>query len=115
VTYDKAHEGMIDLQLVGGDAAACASASVRKSSASIATVRKAKKTTVINSLWSSDNHGRYSTQGNNSVATVMGTQWLTQNLCDGTLTRVARGKVRVRDTHTGRTVIVTAGHSYVAK
>jgi streptogramin lyase len=67
------------------------------------------------SLWSQDEHGRYSTHGANSVATVMGTRWETVESCAGTLTLVQRGRVRVHDLHRGVTVVVSAGHSYLAR
>jgi hypothetical protein len=66
-------------------------------------------------LWGSDDHGRFRTRGSNSVATVRGTEWYTADRCDGTLTRVKRGSVAVRDLHRKRTVVVGAGHSYLAQ
>ena len=66
-------------------------------------------------LWGRDDHGRFRTRASNSVATVRGTEWYVADRCDGTLTRVTRGSVSVRDLHTGRTVVVRAGHSYLAK
>jgi hypothetical protein len=48
------------------------------------------------------------------VATVRGTSWYTEDRCDGTLTRVSQGSVSVRDLVNDRTVIVRAGHSYLA-
>jgi streptogramin lyase len=66
-------------------------------------------------LWAKDNHGQYSTRGQNSVATVRGTYWETTNRCDGTLTTVKQGLVSVRDLHRHRSVLVRAGHSYLAK
>ncbi len=66
-------------------------------------------------LWGKDRNGRYRTEGANSVATVRGTEWLTVNRCDGTLTRVREGAVLVRDLRTGRGVLVTAGRSYLAR
>lgn len=67
------------------------------------------------SLWSKDNHGRYSTRGHNSVATVRGTVWKTVESCMGTLTFVKKGVVSVLDTHTHRSVLVHAGHSFLAR
>jgi hypothetical protein len=67
------------------------------------------------SLWAQDNHGRYRTRGQNSVATVRGTKWLTEDRCYGTLTHVAHGAVVVKDRHTHRAVVVKAGHSYLAR
>jgi hypothetical protein len=66
-------------------------------------------------LWGRDNHGRFRTRASNSVATVRGTEWYVGDRCDGTITRVKRGAVSVRDLKTGRTVIVRAGQSYLAK
>jgi hypothetical protein len=66
-------------------------------------------------LWGSDSHGRFRSRGLNSVATVRGTRWLTEERCAGTLTRVATGAVVVRDLRRGRTVLVTAGHEYLAR
>jgi hypothetical protein len=74
----------------------------------------AKKRKPIRSLWGSDHHGKYQTRGRGSVATVRGTQWLTEDYCDGTRTTVVEGEVAVRDLQRKRTVIVKAGHSYFA-
>jgi hypothetical protein len=46
---------------------------------------------------------------------VRGTTWYVADRCDGTLTRVTKGSVSVRDLGTGRTTIVRAGHTYLAK
>jgi hypothetical protein len=67
------------------------------------------------SIWAEDRHGRYSTHGANSVATVLGTRWETVDTCAGTLTRVVRGRVRVRSLHGRSSVIVAAGHSFLAR
>ena len=66
-------------------------------------------------LWSNDHHGLYSTRGNNSVATVRGTEWQTVESCSGTRTVVRRGLVSVRELHRHKSVLVRAGHSYLAK
>jgi hypothetical protein len=67
------------------------------------------------SLWGRDNGGRWRTHGQNSVATVRGTRWLTEDRCGGTLTRVTEGAVLVRNRHSGRRVLVKAGSSYLAR
>jgi hypothetical protein len=46
---------------------------------------------------------------------VRGTRWLTEDRCDGTLTRVASGAVAVFDRSRHKTVIVRAGRSYLAR
>ena len=66
-------------------------------------------------LWGRDDHGRFRTRGSNSVATVRGTAWYVEDRCDGTLTRVSKGSVSVRDLRRQRTVIVHAGQSYLAR
>jgi len=66
-------------------------------------------------LWGRDDHGRFRTRGSNSVATVRGTEWYTADRCDGTMTRVTRGSVSVRDLRRERTVVVGAGKSYLAR
>lgn len=66
-------------------------------------------------LWAHDNHGRFSTRGQNSVATVRGTEWETLDTCHGTLTVVRQGAVVVRDLRRHRSVVVRAGHRYLAK
>jgi hypothetical protein len=53
--------------------------------------------------------------GNNSVATARGTAWVTKDRCDGTVTRVREGAVAIRNRRTGKTVIVRAGGSYLAR
>jgi hypothetical protein len=65
-------------------------------------------------LWG-DAKGTFRTRGRHSAATVRGTIWLTEDRCDGTLTRVVRGKVAVEDFARGRTVLVRAGRSYLAR
>lgn len=68
----------------------------------------------VRRLWGSGK-GRFTTRGRYSSATVRGTKWLTEDRCDGTLTRVIRGVVRVRDFRAHKNVNVHAGHSYFAK
>jgi ferric-dicitrate binding protein FerR (iron transport regulator) len=70
---------------------------------------------VVRSLWARDRGGRFRTYGNNSVATARGTAWVTRDRCDGTVTRVREGAVAIKDRRTGRTVIVRAGGSYLAR
>ncbi len=65
-------------------------------------------------LWG-DGKGKFRTRGQYSAATVRGTNWLVQDSCDGTLTRVANGVVSVRDFGTKKTILVRGGKSYLAK
>jgi hypothetical protein len=65
-------------------------------------------------LWG-DGKGSFRTTGKYSSATVRGTKWLVQDSCAGTLTRVVRGTVTVRDNVKHKTVTVKAGKSYLAR
>jgi hypothetical protein len=98
--------GMTTLSLRGGKL--CPSASLAVAS------RKGKRKR-RRGLWARDHGGLYRTRGNDSVATVRGTRWLTKDRCNGTLTRVKSGVVSVRDLRRHKTVRVKAGHSYFAR
>jgi streptogramin lyase len=98
--------GMTELVLRGGSFAGCGAGQARARAAARRPPR---------SLWGSDSHGRFRTRGRGSVATVRGTRWLTEDRCEGTLTRVAQGAVAVRDLHRKKTVLVKAGRSYLAR
>ena len=74
-----------------------------------------KRTRRVVSQLGGNGSGRFRTSGRHSAATVRGTIWLTQERCDGTLTRVTRGSVSVRDLRRKTTVIVRAGSSYLAR
>jgi len=69
---------------------------------------------VLGKLWG-DGKGKFRTTGKYSSATVRGTIWLTQDQCNGTLTRVRRGVVSVRDFKRKKTLNVKAGRSYLAR
>jgi hypothetical protein len=60
-------------------------------------------------------HGKFTTKGQYSAATVRGTAWGVTNRCDGTLTVVRRGVVAVRDFIRRKTVVLRVGQSYLAK
>jgi hypothetical protein len=103
--------GRVDVYLRGGSFKRCARlpgrASARRASAS--------KTRRVRRLWGRDSGGKFRSHGRHSHATVRGTRWLTEDRCDGTLTRVTNGAVVVRDYKRRRNVLVRAGHSYLAK
>jgi len=65
---------------------------------------------VLRLLWASGS-GQFRTVGRYSAATVLGTKWLTEDFCDGTLVRVSRGVVVVENLATHATVTVGAGRS----
>jgi hypothetical protein len=85
-----------------------------KAGARVAATSK-KKRKHPRRLWGHDSKGNIRTRGGNSVATVRGTAWYVEDRCDGTLTRVSKGSVSVYDRGRHRTVLVRAGHSYLAR
>ena len=104
--------GMTSLILRGGDFSGCRLPAASGSSHRMASASRARR---LRRLWGRDHGGRFRTVGRQSQATVRGTRWLTEDRCEGTLTRVRSGAVAVRDRGRHRTVIVRAGHSYLAR
>ena len=105
--------GRVDVYLRGGRFSSCPRVRTnrRARSGGVASASRARK---VRKLWGRDRGGRFRTHGRHSQATVRGTRWLTVDRCDGTLTRVTKGAVSVRDYRRHRTVLVRAGHSYLA-
>jgi Ca2+-binding RTX toxin-like protein len=103
--------GLTELKMTGGNFAACGatSRSAPRGTAFAAASRKR-----VRSLWGSG-HGRFTTRGKNSSATVRGTIWRVTDRCDGTLTTVSRGVVMVTDHARHRTRVVRAGQSYLVR
>jgi FG-GAP-like repeat/FG-GAP repeat len=85
-----------------------------KGARSAAANKKKPPKAVLGQLWG-NGKGKFRTNGKYSSATVRGTIWLVQDRCEGTLTKVRRGTVQVRDFQRKRTVSVKAGHSYLAR
>ena len=80
-----------------------------------ATAARKVSNKVLGLLKSTD-HGRFSTRGAYSAATVRGTQYSVADTCAGTLTTVARGEVVVDYFRRhNKTVDVRAGQSFLAK
>jgi hypothetical protein len=100
--------GLTDLVLKGSSFRSCRARGSGKASAA-GLSRRAIRRLRANA------RGRYRTSGRNSAATVRGTKWGMTDRCDGTLTKVQRGSVVVRDFRRKRNVIVRAGKSYLAK
>jgi hypothetical protein len=92
----------------------CARLKGARAAAVDAKKKKKGPKSVLGKLWG-NGKGKFRTTGKYSSATVRGTIWLTQDECDGTLTKVARGTVSVRDFRRKKTVRVKAGHSYLAR
>jgi hypothetical protein len=102
----RSERGLTTLALKGSSFRRCARRGRGKRASASASIRRRLRANA---------RGRFRTRGRHSAATVRGTVWLTADRCDGTLTRVTRGRVAVRDFRRKRTVIVRAGKSYLAR
>ncbi len=100
---------VIDIRLVGGDFSGCRQPAPASGAARQANAPKARRR-----LWGSG-RGRFRTSGRYAAATVRGTVWLTADRCDGTLIVVRQGAVSIYDRVLRRTLLVQAGHSYLAR
>ena len=103
-----ARNAYMTLLLEGGNFGVC------RTSALSAMSVDAKRKRQVRRLWG-NGKGRFTTKGRYSSATVRGTHWLVQDRCDGTLTRVLRGIVKVKDFRKHKTISVRAGHTYLAQ
>jgi hypothetical protein len=92
----------------------CAPLKGARAAAVSAKKKKKGPKAVLGKLWG-NGKGKFRTSGKYSSATVRGTIWLVEDRCEGTLTKVTRGTVRVRDLRRKKTVTVKAGHSYLAR
>ncbi len=109
--------GMVLATLSGGSFSVCPTAREGSRIARAGTVSAratASGSHAVRKLWANA-HGKFSTKGNYAAAAVQGTEWLTEDLCEGTLIRVTRDKVAVTNLVNHRHVEVRAGHHYLAK
>ena len=79
----------------------------------VPSIRALAKKRPTRRLWGSGK-GRFRTRGRYSSATVRGTKWLTEDLCDATRITVVEGTVVVHDFVRDVDVSVPAGHTYRA-
>jgi len=107
----KSAKGLSELPLQGGSFKGCRKA--RGASASSAGAHAARKKNVRSLRGVAK--GKFRTRGRNASATVRGTDWTMTDRCDGTLTKVRKGRVAVRDFGRKRTILVRAGRSYLAR
>jgi hypothetical protein len=108
-------KGLTTLSLVEGAFAGAPSfASCRRHRVGKRAATQAASPRVLQVLRSKA-HGRFRTRGRFSAGTVRGTEWGTQDRCDGTLTIVRRGTVLVTDFRRHKTIAIHAGHRYLAK
>jgi hypothetical protein len=79
VVTQRRSDGLTDLTLSGGDFGVCSAARASGTRLSAAANKRRR-------LFGRA-HGRFRTRGRNSSATVRGTEWLTEDNCDGTVTK----------------------------
>jgi hypothetical protein len=104
--------GLTTLALVSNafkGAPSFASCKAKKGTAAIAKL--SKKTL---QLLRGSGHGKFRTKGRYAAATVRGTVWTTADRCDGTLIHAIKDSVTVNDLVRHKTIILRAGHSYLA-
>jgi hypothetical protein len=110
--------GLVVAALTGGDFSVCPTARERAHRARVSVAAAAKKKVsgkhVVRKLWA-DAHGSFSTKGNYAAGAVQGTEWLTEDLCEGTLIRVTRDKVKVTSLVNHHSKSVKAGHKLLVK
>jgi hypothetical protein len=105
-------KGLVTLSLLDGSG--YASCKARKAGDPRSPVAYAAS--VLQTLHSRVRHGsKWSSSGHYASATVRGTEWTMSDRCDGTLTVVQRSTVAVRDFVRHITVLVHAGHRYLAR
>jgi hypothetical protein len=104
-------DGLVTSTLWGGSFSGCPTS---RSNGRRARSSAAHGKRPVRKLWA-EGHGSYSTKGNYATGAVLGTRWLTEDLCAGTLIRVLTDRVAVTNLVTHKHVTVEAGHSYLAK
>ena len=111
ILQSRGQRGLSELRILDSLVARSVCASVGKRAAVVSRRLSGK---VLGRL-SGTAHGKFTTRGQYSAATVRGTIWSVSDQCDGTLTRVRRGVVSVRDFARRKTITLRAGQSYLAK
>jgi hypothetical protein len=101
-----------NLLLSGGNFKGCPRAPRHPRIAALSRKKSPKRS--VRHLWGAGK-GAFRTVGRYSSATIRGTTWLTDDKCNGTLTRVKVGKVAVRDFVKRKTIVVRAPKTYFAR
>jgi hypothetical protein len=101
----QSRSGLTTLPLKGSSFSPCATGKTASAALSRRAIRRMR----------ANASGRFRTSGRYSAATVRGTIWETVDRCDGTLTKVNRGVVVVRDFRKRRNITLPAGKSYLAR
>jgi len=108
------HAGIVTIQLTGGSRTGCSAPHHGRRKGRKAARASARRAKTVRKLWANA-HGTFTTKGSYAAGAVQGTEWLTEDRCNGTYIRVTRDKVKVTDFVHHRTFIVLAGHSIFVK
>ena len=100
--------GLVTAVLSGGSFASCHKHHHTRKADVSKTTRRVRK------LWANA-HGSFQTKGNYAAGAVQGTEWVTEDLCNATLIRVTRDKVKVTDLVHHHSKVVYAGHSLLVR
>lgn len=106
--------GYTNFRLPELDCAAAPRATPRASIAAAAPAKKRRRKK-RRRLWVSESGGNWRSSTGSTSASAVGTEWLTELRCDGTLVAVTDGIVRVRNKRTGRRRLVRAGESFLVR
>jgi DNA-binding beta-propeller fold protein YncE len=113
--------GVLIAELTGGNFSVCPTARERAHKAGVAVSGDPRALTaaasgshVVRKLWANA-HGKFETKGNYAAGAVQGTEWLTEDRCNGTYIKVTRDKVAVTNLVNHRHVEVKKGRHYLAK
>jgi hypothetical protein len=112
VSQRASDHGVVELDLRPGPTAL---RSCRSIAHHASTARRVKVPPKLLAKLHAEVKGQFRTTGTYSSASAHGTSWETLEQCDGTLTRVLSDIVTVLDFHRHRSVLVHAGHSYLAR
>ncbi|MGO9789055.1 MAG: hypothetical protein ACLP8S_05850 [Solirubrobacteraceae bacterium] len=103
--------GELTAVLTGGSFAGCPKPPHAQATVAAAPKKKSKK---IRQLWANA-HGYFATRGQYGSATVSGTEWLTQDQCDGTYFHVTRDRIVVTIfTRHDKKITLKQGQHYLA-
>jgi hypothetical protein len=109
-------KGRVMATLTGGDFGVCPRP-VKAASAELAHTSSGHAVSaehLVRRLWA-EVRGDFATTGNYATGVVTGAQWLTEDLCDGTLILTTRNRVEITDLVRHRRIEAVAGDIYIAK
>jgi phosphodiesterase/alkaline phosphatase D-like protein len=104
--------GRVLATLTGGNFSACSSRG--RAAGAAGRSKPASRTHLVRRLWA-EARGNFSTKGRYAGGIVQGAQWLTEDMCQGTLILTTRERVEVTDLVHHRHLQVPTGGIYLAK